>query len=1486
MEHAEQPLRTMTRDRRRSRLWMFVLLVLSMMARTVPQASASESQLLVPEGEPLPDPLAAAALRIGRVQALAYNHQGTALAWLAEDNRLCIGSPKDGAVLLCNRSLSASQPVRLVFLPDDKWLAVAYRDGHIDIRSTSPERWGESCSRKPLPESLGFGRATTALGVAARDQSLIALGSKDGTSRRWTKLLASGLCSPREAEQASLLRPLQGIPVGLWSASALASAGDVLAVGVENSVGIWDVDEGQALWVNTLLGAHVVALAFSADDRWLAVGTTDGTLQMFDRKTGNPRVLPGQARKRLTSLAFSPDGSRLAVTTEDRKIWIHALDSQAPPTEIKRDGAVTALAFRPDGRELAVASEEAGITLYETTHYQPQRTLRGNADWIRSLAISPDGARLATASDDGQVRIWQRQPGHAPEWRLSCRTPPGEGPVRALAFRPPTGDQLAVVSESRMLRLFHGNTCDPAAWPDEASTGKAPATETSTVAGPWLRSLAFDADGRRLAVGSDDGRVRIWDLETTPRLIADLPGHRDSVTALAFSPTDSNLLFSGSYDRTVRFWDVSQGKTVHTLEAHAAGIRSLVASADGNQLAAAAASEVRLWHVAERRLLATLNHAEPERGVTEPVLGSLFDVQAPRLIVPDRAGGLRSWDLTTHKEQAWASPLPPATAKDAPRSDGVLSFAAHSKTQLAAIAGLGRVVLMSLGDLTKPQAVLWQANDEWASWQALPQAGGRLFRNDSGGLLWQVDNHGMFRPLLPSAPSLPARLTLQFTRVAVPPSDLEDIEVSVFNKAESGPALWVRWELLRPDDTLDSRWLEARTLPSTIMRLEPGETREIPRIQLSLGPGWFWPWQNHTFCLAARPLYGEPGHDCVNFSLTRSWWLRWHRYPKAAAGLLSVGCLFILLGWLLRISAFNHPAVRALRTGLDPLAQYRLDELPALNLFLARTEAERGKPDLRQRILTAAGLDEHRFLRALQFVDSPTSSVAALCQALLARPEPTDAPALQTPELLGFRVQLPPLLLVQTERCLIVCSRDPASPTHTELIQCPRDRLGTPPFVLVLERSRYGPPPADVKRTLVDAHPATVFVFLSEAQQRAILFSPTFREAKQHLCRAIVEQCNRNQILPYRLGGNGLPDADARFFFGRDQELQHLLHHYQRNFLLIGPRQMGKTSLLFAFHRELERRYPNLIIYSQHLRNGKMHSIHTKYPHLSTDTADSFYQSVLRHSSQHQVFLLDETDDFLALDQSQGYAFSSAMRALSSDGRASFFLAGHQALHDAARTSDHPLRNFGQILRLGPLDPQAAERMLMEPLEEFGLRFETASLSIEWLRSQTACRPNLLAFVGTTLISHFPPFRPAPLSHAEITECVLSTVGSFDVFDRWTGTQGSELVDNLVMRAALLLERCQQADLEAFLIQQGAPLSSLEVDASISRLYARHYGLIVDADGTLICPVPLFRHFISDPRPGGGRSRRYSSAADRLRDELARDIRAWNAERLACGSRP
>ena len=114
----------------------------------------------------------------------------------------------------------------------------------------------------------------------------------------------------------------------------------------------------------------------------------------------------------------------------------------------------------------------------------------------------------------------------------------------------------------------------------------------------WVRSVAFSPDGARIASGSDDKTIRLWDAKTGAAIGEPLQGHTDWVCSVAFSP-DGARIASGSDDKTIRLWDAKTGAAIgKPLQGHTDWVCSVAFSPDGARIASGSDDKtIRLWDV-------------------------------------------------------------------------------------------------------------------------------------------------------------------------------------------------------------------------------------------------------------------------------------------------------------------------------------------------------------------------------------------------------------------------------------------------------------------------------------------------------------------------------------------------------------------------------------------------------------------------------------------------------------------------------------------------------------------------------------------------------------------------------------------------------------------------------------------------------------------------------------------------------------------------
>jgi WD40 repeat protein len=439
----------------------------------------------------------------------------------------------------------------------------------------------------------GTGHQGSVMSVAfSPDGQHLASGSWDKTVRIWN--VRTGLVEHILTGQEGMIHNIAYSPDGRLVASGCW----------KGTVCLWDTATGLLAQVLPAFpGARCYCVAFSPDGRQLAAGSLYGFVKIWDLEWAGAKPVPALRHNlfvatTISSLAFSPDGRYLAAGCLDHKVRVL---ERADPTRFfdyhGHSSLVKCVAYRPDGRLVASSDNDGTIRLWDAQTGRPLGTVRGHSGAVFGLAFSPDGRRLVSASEDHTVKVWDlttEQESH------TLRRSAGDliSGVRSLAFNR-DGRWLAISDEGPRLTpwmefVVHGRESDEK-HVLKAHTG-------------WVSSVAFSADGRLLASGSDkpDCTVRLWDVATW-KVRHTLTGHTGAVNHVAFSPDDRHLA-SASADRTVRIWDTETGQTLHVCEGHGDQILAVGFGAGGRRVVSVAKDgTVNAWDAATGHLVLTLD---------------------------------------------------------------------------------------------------------------------------------------------------------------------------------------------------------------------------------------------------------------------------------------------------------------------------------------------------------------------------------------------------------------------------------------------------------------------------------------------------------------------------------------------------------------------------------------------------------------------------------------------------------------------------------------------------------------------------------------------------------------------------------------------------------------------------------------------------------------------------------------------------------------
>ncbi|HSX61173.1 MAG TPA: AAA family ATPase [Tahibacter sp.] len=515
---------------------------------------------------------------------------------------------------------------------------------------------------------------------------------------------------------------------------------------------------------------------------------------------------------------------------------------------------------------------------------------------------------------------------------------------------------------------------------------------------------------------------------------------------------------------------------------------------------------------------------------------------------------------------------------------------------------------------------------------------------------------------------------------------------------------------------------------------------------------------------------------------------------------------------------WRHPLIAPIQRDPARLRRTPLVQLP-------RIDATLGWLRRRDATLAAAGVDAADWSDALRY---PRMGGAAQSAALALRVGARSAPATGW-ELPGevyewtFSSEMP----VSLERCLIWLPG--AGLDGAQLVRLLRPLQSGVDVLLVL------PPSAAAETALrgLCADRTNLFVCIAQEAQTAWLLA---RDALPVLLRTMARQLRLSRISPYQTRG-GI--ARASSFFGRESLLSRVVQREPSNYLLIGGRQLGKTSLMKAIERRL-REHPNIACVYVVLRDQRL------LPRLAAQCGlplDADLETIVaslqrQHGGKRLLLLIDEADPFFRADAARDYAELSAMRALSEEGRCHFLLAGFWDLYAAAALDyQSPLRNFGDVISVGGLEVEACRELATVPLAVLNLRFADAAL-VERIVEQSGRRANLVAILCQECLEALD--RGGSVVEAADVERALASQAVLDALAGWGRLSHDELASRLD-RIVVYRVAGQGGTRLADMVELLRPHADIDVETlrrSFSRLQLAY---VLERDGEHFrFAVPLF----------------------------------------------
>jgi WD40 repeat protein len=507
-----------------------------------------------------------------------------------------------------DRSTNSFAPDRTDALPPNLLRSFPEEPLYLDLR------WARGAARLRLREPR-FHEAVLQLASTLRNRSKDELDGADIRFQRHTRWLAAA------ATLAILLAAL----------TALRQTGKVHKTSEQNLADALAARSAKVLADNPDKAREAALLAIESDrlnpsfeaNQALrsAVSLLPAAVQFYPPEDPNPE-------QRVRDLAFSPDGSKLAVVRDEgstelidvvsRKPLGYFTPDDPPAAQIKipvdsssdslDNNAAVSVAFNSTGSLLASGSRDGLVHIFPMTGARELLRIAHGSP-VSQIAFHPKTNQLVTATDDGHVRLFD---GDHAKLLADFQCP---GKAGAASFSP-SGEVIAALSEGvvslfdpehrKLLRTMpagdaafnlafskDGSRLAAAAgdfafvW--DVATGRQllkathAASSETLIPMRWIADAAISPDGKFLAYASKgDKLARVWNVETGRQILA--LKHDSSVAAVAFN-ADGTRLGTGAYDGTARVWELPSGREIDRIS-HGGGSEVVEFSPSGDRFAA------------------------------------------------------------------------------------------------------------------------------------------------------------------------------------------------------------------------------------------------------------------------------------------------------------------------------------------------------------------------------------------------------------------------------------------------------------------------------------------------------------------------------------------------------------------------------------------------------------------------------------------------------------------------------------------------------------------------------------------------------------------------------------------------------------------------------------------------------------------------------------------------------------------------------------
>ena len=443
--------------------------------------------------------------------------------------------------------------------------------------------------------------------------------------------------------------------------------GKQLVSATGNEILVWDVNTGEKRVINSHKKG-VTCVNFSPDGQRILSGSSDGTMRIWEVRTGKQLSKIKTGSNASSTVRYSPDGKYI-VSAHPLQIWDPETGRKVVRLLTKETlGGIQDIKYSPDGLRIVAAGGSGILQTWDAKTGQPLQSFIGHTGVVRSACFSPDGRQLVSASVDQTVKLWDVETGE------EVRMFRGHSSTVACVDISPDGRRIVSGGHDQTVKIWDSrSTTEPVpcpenkgrvAWHCYSSDGKLLVTPSApyrnlvlwdTSTGRKLKTFqgndlndpvefAFSPDGKRLVSRHRGGGIIIRDSDTG-EIFHSIKEETDKTTSLAYHPHRPEFV-TGCQSGLVHVRNAETGKIIESIPGHRNWVMSLAYSPDGKLLASGSAdSTINLRNAHSRKLLHTIRFSG------KGIQCIAFSPDGNQLVAGSRDGSIRKVHIATGREE-------------------------------------------------------------------------------------------------------------------------------------------------------------------------------------------------------------------------------------------------------------------------------------------------------------------------------------------------------------------------------------------------------------------------------------------------------------------------------------------------------------------------------------------------------------------------------------------------------------------------------------------------------------------------------------------------------------------------------------------------------------------------------------------------------------------------------------------------------------------